>query len=242
MKKLFFTVVVALLTFNSQAQNWSNSKKIKGNGNVITKTRSINNFDKVNIGGSFDVNLVAGTKGKITINGEENLLPYLETTVKKGKLKVQFKENVNIKTTKRLTVTIPFKSIDAVSLGGSGKVTVHKQLNSNDISFNIGGSGNISASVNSNTVKASIGGSGSINLKGKSENLKCSIAGSGSVKAYNLNVKTVKASIAGSGNVQTTVTEKIKASIVGSGSVYYKGNPNNIDNKSVGSGDVVDKN
>ena len=42
--------------------------------------------------------------------------------------------------------------------------------------------------------------------------------------------------------MQTTVTEKIKASIVGSGSVYYKGNPSNIDNKSVGSGDVVDKN
>ena len=193
-------------------------------------------------GGSFDVNLVDGTEGKITINGEENLLPYLETTVKKGKLKVQFKENTNIKTTKRLTVTIPFKSIDAVSLGGSGKVTVQKQLNSNETSFSVGGSGSINANVNSNTVKVSIGGSGSVKLKGKSENLKCSIAGSGSVKSYNLNTNTVKASIAGSGNIQTTVAKKIKASIVGSGSVYYKGKPTIIDNKSIGSGDIIDKN
>lgn len=242
MKKQLFTIVIVLLSVTINAQSWWNSKKIKGNGNTITKTRTINTFDKVSIGGSFDVNLIAGTEGTITLEGEENILPYIETTVKNGKLKVQFKGNTNIKTTKKLTVTIPFKNIEAVSLGGSGKVTVEKRIKADNVSFNIGGSGSITANVTANTIKVSIGGSGNIKLKGKSENLKCSIAGSGSVKAYDLNTNTVKASIAGSGNVRTTVTSKIKASIVGSGSVYYKGKPNNIDTNSVGSGDIIDKN
>ena len=242
MKKQLLTTVIILVSISINAQSWWNSEKIKGNGNVITKTISIDKFDKVNVGGSFDVNLIDGTEGKITFEGEENILPYIETTVKKGKLNIKFKENTNIKTTERLVITIPFKSIDAISLAGSGNVTVKKHMRSDDASFNIGGSGNITANVDANTVKTSIGGSGNIKLKGRADSFKCSIAGSGNVNAYELNTNSLKASIAGSGSVQTTVSSKIKASIVGSGSVYYKGNPKSIDTSSVGSGDVVDKN
>ncbi len=242
MKKQLITTIVIFLSITINAQSWWNSKKIKGNGNVITQTRTINTFDKVSVGGSFDVNLVSGTEGKVTIKGEENLLQYIETTVKNGKLKVQFKENTNIKTTKRLTVTIPFEDIEAVSLGGSGNVTVQKRMKADEVSFSIGGSGNITANVDANTVKASIGGSGNIELKGNTDSFKCSIAGSGSVKAYDLDTNTLKASIAGSGSVQTTVNTKIKASVVGSGSIYYKGKPKQIDTNSIGSGDVIDRN
>ena len=241
MKKQLITTLIILLSLNINAQSWWNSKKIKGNGNVVTKTRSIGSFDRVNVGGSFDVNLVAGTEGEITIKGESNIIPYIETEVKGGKLKIQFKENTNIRTTRKLVVTVPFERIRAVSLGGSGNVRVQKRMKADDASFNIGGSGNISADVDANTVKASIGGSGNIKLKGKTDNFKCSIAGSGSVKAYDLDANTLKASIAGSGSVQTSVSSKIKASVVGSGSVYYKGNPK-IDSNSIGSGDVIDRN
>ncbi len=242
MKKQLITTIVVLLSVTINAQSWWSSKKVKGNGNVITKTRSIDSFDKVSVGGSFDVNLIDGREGKITIKGEENLLPYIETEVRNGKLKVQFKENTNIRTTRKLTVIIPFEDIEAVSLGGSGNVTVKKRIEADSAAFSIGGSGNIIANVDANTVKASIGGSGNIKLKGKTDNFKCSLAGSGSIKAYDLDANSLKASIAGSGSVQTSVSTKIKASVVGSGSVYYKGNPKHIDTNSIGSGDVIDRN
>ncbi|PKH51198.1 DUF2807 domain-containing protein [Tenacibaculum sp. Bg11-29] len=242
MKKQFITTLIIFISLTLNAQSWWGGKKVRGNGKVITKTRSINKFDKVSVGGSFDVNLIAGTEGKITLKGEENLLPYIETTVKNGKLKVQFKENTNIRTTKRLIVTIPFESINAISLGGSGDVHVQKIIKSDEISISIGGSGSINANIDTNTIKASIGGSGNIKLKGNTSNFKCSIAGSGNIKAYDLDTETLKASIAGSGSVETTVSTKIKASVVGSGSVYYKGTPKHIDTNSIGSGDVIDKN
>ncbi|CAM1358584.1 putative auto-transporter adhesin, head GIN domain [Tenacibaculum sediminilitoris] len=242
MKKLAVLLLTLSFSFQTQAQSWWSSKKVKGNGNVITQTRTIKSFDKVSVGGSFDVYLVDGTEGKLTIEGEENILKYIETEVKKGKLNINFKENTNIKTTKKLIITVPFEKIESVALGGSGNVIVKKYIKADEVSFALGGSGNIMASVNANTVKASIGGSGNIKLKGKTDNLKCSIAGSGNVKAYDLNTSSLKASIAGSGDVQTSVSGKIKASVVGSGSVYYKGKPSHIDSNSVGSGDVIDKN
>ncbi|WP_166627686.1 head GIN domain-containing protein [Tenacibaculum caenipelagi] len=242
MKKLAILLLTLCFSIQSQAQSWWGSKKIKGNGNVITQTRTIKSFDKVSVGGSFDVYLVDGTEGKLTIEGEENILKYIETEVKNGSLNIHFKENTNISTTKKLVVTVPFESIEAVALGGSGNVIAEKRIKADEVSFGVGGSGNITASVDANTVKTSIGGSGNIKLKGKTDNLKCSIAGSGNVKAYDLNTSSLKASIAGSGDVQTSVSNKIKASIVGSGSVYYKGKPSHIDSDSVGSGDVIDRN
>ena len=241
MKKQFITIIIILLSISTNAQNWWNSKKVKGNGNLITKTIAIKSFDKVSIGGSFDVNLIDGVENKVIIEGEENLIPYIETEVKKGKLKIQFKENTNIRTTKKLVITIPFEDINAVSLGGSGNINVQKHIKTDSASFNIGGSGNITADVNANTIKANIGGSGNIKLKGKTDNFKCSLAGSGSIKAYNLSTNSLKANIAGSGSIQSSVLENIKANIVGSGSVYYKGNPK-IDTKSIGSGDVIERN
>ncbi len=242
MKKLAILLLTLSFSFQTQAQSWWNSKKVKGNGKVITETRKISSFNKVNVGGSFDVYLIDGTEGKITLEGEENILKYIETEVKKGKLNINFKENTNIKTTKKLIVTVPFENIESVALGGSGNVIAKKRIKADEASFALGGSGNIVASVDANTVKASIGGSGNIRLKGKTDNLKCAIGGSGNVKGYDLKTNSLKASIAGSGDVLATVSNKIKATVVGSGSVYYKGNPSQIDSNSLGSGDVIDRN
>lgn len=242
-KKILLTSFVLMLTFTLQSQNWfGSSKKIKGNGNITQITRTTNSYNAIAIGGSFDVILVKGDEGKITIEGEENILPYIETEVSRNTLKVKFKENTNISTTKKMTVTIPYKDIESLSLGGSGSISSTSLISATNFKVNIGGSGNIDINVDTNTIKASIGGSGSIYLKGDTNALSCSIAGSGNINAYELKADELDASVAGSGNIKTTVISTIDAKIVGSGNIYYKGNPGNVKRKSVGSGDVIEKN
>ena len=242
-KKILLTSLILTLTFAVNAQDWwGNSKKIKGNGNVVTVNRATSDYDKISIGGSFDVVLVKGKEGKIKIEGEENIIPYIETEVSGGKLKIQYKKNTNIRTTRRLTVTVPFTYIEAVSLAGSGKISSKELIKTDDFSANLGGSGDISLKVNADNVNASLAGSGNINLEGKANEFTCSIASSGSIRAYKLITNEVDAKVVGSGSIKTTVKSKIKAKLVGSGSVYYKGNPKHIDSKTVGSGDIVDRN
>jgi len=230
-----------MLTVSVTAQSWWNSKRVKGNGNVITETRTTSDYDGISVGGSFDVILVKGKEGKITLKGEENLLPYIETKIKGNSLKIQFKKNVNVRTTRRLTVTVTFEDIDHLSLGGSGNVSSNDLIKTSNLKISLGGSGNIEAKIDADNVKASVAGSGNIKLTGDAEELKCSIAGSGDIKAYGLQTDTTRASIAGSGSVRVSVKTKIKASIAGSGSVYYKGKPAYVDSNSAGSGSVVNK-
>lgn len=243
LKKITFTILTITFCLSANAQDWwGNSKKIKGNGKVITTTRTTSEYDAIGVGGSFDVILIKGNEGNITIEGEENIVPYVETEVQGNTLKIRYKKNTTIKTTKKLTVTVTYQNVDAISLGGSGNITCKGTLKTDELKTSLGGSGNITLAVDANEVTANIGGSGNIKLAGTSNNFTCSIAGSGSIKAYDLKIENLSATIAGSGSIRTTVNSKIKAKVVGSGSIYYKGNPTNIDTKSVGSGDIIDRN
>lgn len=242
-KKITLILSIVSISFTANAQDWwGNSKKIKGNGKVVTVTRTTSDYDGIGVGGSFDVILVKGKEGKITIEGEENIIPYVETEVRGNTLKIKYRKNTNIRTTRRLTVTVPYEDIDVVSLGGSGNITNEGTIKANDLKASLGGSGNITLTVDADEVNANIGGSGNIKLEGNTSDFTCSIAGSGSIKAYDLKTDELNATVAGSGSIRTTVKTRIKAKVVGSGSIYYKGDPKYIDTKSVGSGDVIDRN
>lgn len=243
MKKVILTLLICITVIQTNnAQSWWNSKKVKGNGNLVTEKRNVENFEAISLEGSFDVQLVSGNIGEISIAAEENLLPYIETYVRRNNLILKFKDNTNIRSTKNITIVVPFDSLEAISLGGSGDIESIKVIKSNTLAISIGGSGNIKALVDTREVSTAIGGSGNIILKGKTETLDCAIAGSGNIKAYELETDKVNASIAGSGDISTYVNRILKANVIGSGSIYYKGNPDKIDTNSLGSGDVINRN
>jgi len=236
MKKLIAIVVILAFTTSMNAQ-WF-GKKVRGNGKMITKTRNVSDYDKISAGGSFDVKLVAGTEGKITIYIDENLLPYLITEVENNKLKIKWKKGVNISSRNNIMMTVPFKDIDEVSLAGSGDVYSEDIIKANSFKTALAGSGDIKLKVDASDISSKIAGSGDISLSGNTTTLKCNIAGSGDIHAYELISNDATVSIAGSGGVKLNVKDNLKARISGSGNIYYKGNPKKQDVKVSGSGNV----
>lgn len=242
MKKLIITTIILTMSLSVNAQSWWKNKKVRGNGNMKTEVRNTSDYDAVSSAGNFDVKLVPGKEGKITLNGEENLMKYVITEVKNGKLSIKVKKNTNIRITKKFVITVPYKDIEKVALAGSGDISNSGTIKSEDFKVALAGSGDIRLTLSTSNVKTSIAGSGNVNLSGKSDHLACSIAGSGDVNAYGLSTKSTSVSVAGSGNVKTTVSDSIKARVAGSGTIYYKGNPDKIDSKSNGSGRIVSRN
>ena len=190
MKTTILTFATLLFINISHAQWWGNGEKIKGNGKVTTITRTTSDYDGISCAGSFDYILVSGTEGKITIEGEENLLQYVVTEVKDNKLVVKTEKNINLKpsSNKTIKVTIPFKDIDNVSLAGSGDLTNTDTIKATDLKVSLAGSGDIVLNIETNNVKGSLAGSGDLTLKGNTNNLEANIAGSGDFHGFNLQV------------------------------------------------------
>jgi len=240
MKTSILTIVTLLFINFGHAQSWGKGEKIKGNGNVTTITRTTSDYDRISCAGSFDYILVAGTEGKITIEGEENLLKYVVTEVKDDKLIIKTEKNINLSpsTNKTIKVTIPFKDIDNISLAGSGDLTNTDTIISNELKVSLAGSGDIVLNIETTSVKGSIAGSGNLTLKGNTNNLVANVAGSGDFHGFNLQANNTDVSIAGSGDAEVVSKENLKARIAGSGDIEYKGNPKIEDSKVAGSGSI----
>ena len=240
MKKQILLFAVLLISTASFAQ-WG--KKISGNGKMTTETRTTSDYEGVNCAGSLDYILVAGTEGKITLEGEENLLEYIVTEVKNGKLTVKVKDKVNLKPSanKTIKVTIPFKDINEVSLAGSGDLWSDDTISSTNLEVSLAGSGDINLDIQTTSVESSIAGSGDIKLSGKTTNLEASIAGSGDFEAFDLISDNTEVSISGSGDAQVVSNVSIKGRVSGSGDIAYKGNPTKEDTKVSGSGTIRGK-
>lgn len=240
MKTTILTFATLLFINVSHAQWWGNGEKIKGNGTISTITRTTPDYNGISCAGDFDYILVSGTEGKITIEGEENLLEYIITEVKNGKLIVKTEKNINLSPSgnKTIKVTIPFKDIENISLAGSGDLMNKDTVTANDLKVSLAGSGDVVLTVETNTVNGSLAGSGDLTLKGNTNNLEVSIAGSGDIHAFDLQSNNTQVSIAGSGDARVVSNESLKARVSGSGDIEYKGNPKTEDSKVAGSGSI----
>ncbi len=238
MKKII-TLGIALSMVAITNAQWG--RRIKGNGNVTTIERSVGSYDEVALAGWFDVDLVDGNEGELTLRGESNLLEHIKTEVKDGKLVIKVEKGLNLKPSNwkdGIHITVPVETIDAVTLSGSGDIVGKKTIKTGDFKTRMSGSGDITLSIEAESVTATMSGSGDINLDGSTTDLEVQISGSGDIKAYDLEADNVTAQVSGSADIKVTANKSLDARVSGSGDISYRGNPEKLKTKSSGSGDI----
>ena len=235
--------IVSILLLGMVVGHAQWTKKIKGNQEQITETRQTQGYDKIHVVSFFDVILVDGKEGQITIEGESNLLPYIKTEVRKGKLTIDVKNNVSLRPSRNhdITITVPIEEISGLSLTGSGDIESDFTLKTENIDLNLAGSGDMELSLDSGIVVADIIGSGDITLSGNSKSFKGKVTGSGDLDAKNLKSKGVKVSILGSGDADVYSSEHLEIKVLGSGDVQYSGDPYSIEISNHSSSKIVKK-
>lgn len=236
MRKLI--VLLALISISiASAQNWD-KEKVKGNGVQTTITRTTESYDKILTEGSFNVELVSGKEGTITIKGDENIIIHIVTEVIGNELKVYFEKNRSYNYKQDITITIPFEEISEISFAGSGNMVTKNAINATDFEAKMAGSGDCTLEINAKNIVAKMAGSGNLKLSGTVENLEAKTAGSGDLNCNKLVSQNANVTVAGSGSLEVNCTNNLIAKVAGSGNIQYKGNPKIIDSKVAGSGDI----
>lgn len=235
MKRILFLLLV-LVSIKASAQwPW---ERIEGNGKMTKQTRSVGSYTGIASSGFWDVMIAYGESNTITVEGDENLLQYIETEVEGGKLSIKTKGKVNLRSRNKVTVYVSLTRMTNISLSGSGDIMGEgKFRNEGTTEFHISGSGSIRMNFDKvGTAEVSISGSGNLQLVGSAHTVNARISGSGNADCSEVISDDATAHISGSGNIKLNANKSVDASISGSGNVTYKGVATDIKKHVSGSG------
>lgn len=236
MKKAILLFAAILCGISAMAQQ--KTEVTIGNGFSTREVRDIEGFDKLDVTGPFEVRLVAGKAGSVTIEAEKNLTELIVTEVKGDILTIAPQNGKLFKSSKgnKIIIKVPFASLNEIAFKGSGSITGKKTITDN-IKLSLSGSGNIDIDVASKTVEAVVTGSGNLVLNGKADVFTCDVTGSGIIKANGLKSSAVTVTVNGSGNADVYSEREIIGRINGSGNIAYTGQPAEKDLKRTGTGE-----
>jgi Putative auto-transporter adhesin, head GIN domain len=218
--------VLAPVQLVHAADVFATSKIIKPSGNMKSERRELNGFDGVAMGMSGIVEIKQGKVEGVTIETDENILPFVRTTVENGVLQVRWDSGTRVDSHNlNIRITVDAININRLAVSSSGEIRAAK-LKSPTLSASVGGSGTIHVkAIEATSVRTDIGGSGNVVLAGATDSFNFSIGGSGKLRTDQLQANTVKANIGGSGSATIAAKDTLTIAMAGSGTLNYYGDP-----------------
>ena len=213
------------------------NERVVGSGNVTSEERTVENFERISLESTGELTIIQGDEEGITVEADDNLLPYIETRVSGHELRIGFQRNVSIETRNPIRYTLRVKDLERISVSGSGEVEA-EALDTKKLSLEISGSGNVNiADLQTEDLRVRVSGSGNFELAGAAEEQDVTISGSGNYNASDLMSHRAVVNVTGSGDVTTWADEELDVRVSGHGNVGYYGKPS-ISQSVTGSGEV----
>ena len=222
MRKYLVALLLLLAAVWGGCSNFSVWQTVHGSGNVLSEDRQVSGFDSVSVSGGGELILAQGDEEALTIETDDNLLPFIKSEVQNGRLSIG-PRNVNLTPTKSVRYQLKLKKLNDLESSGSVRVEADN-IQTERFALSVSGSGNFNvAHLETQVLSTHISGSGSTSASGRAETQDIDISGSGDHHASDLKSSKAVANISGSGHASLWVTQTLTAHISGSGSVEYRG-------------------
>ena len=243
MRKLFLIIAIAICMGAITA---------KGKDR-LEKTVQVTQFDKVSLTAGFVVKYTQGLNHECTIFASPKDMEHVKAEVKNNQLYISV--IIDKKKMKKMKYSTSILSEDVIvyvtspelvkaSCVGSGEFIATTDIKSEDVKFDISGTGEIKLKkVTADNMTLNIAGAGDIDLQQANvKDINVSIAGAGDINIANVDSgcqKTVL-SVAGAGEISASFTDcnELKCSIAGAGEIELKGKVANYSESISGSGRI----
>lgn len=189
---------------------------VRGSGNVVTENRNITGFRKVEVGGVFTVEVVAGKEFSVQVEADDNLVPLIKTEVEDGVLEISAEKR--IRSSSKLIVRVTAPEIEHVDVGGAAKASV--------------------SGIKNNDFSAHTSGASKLSVSGETANAKIEVSGASKIDAAGLKTGNAEIDASGASKVTIDVSGDLKADASGASKINYTGTPRNIEKHTSGASKV----
>ncbi len=209
-----------------------------GSGRLISQTRSVSGFTRVQISGGGDAEIIQDGTESVTVETDDNVMQYITSEVRGNTLYLGMEFNgLQTIIPTRLQFTVHVKNLNDIGTSGSWDVT-SASIQTDNLGIDISGSGKVNiASLTASQVSTTVSGSGEVSLAGTASAQSITVSGSGKYFAGDLQTQDSQIRISGSGNATLWATQTLGVHVSGSGHVGYYGAPQ-VEFTQSGSGDI----
>ena len=233
MRCLFFYVATLFVV--------TSCSQIEGSGNIVKQKRETAVFTGVEAGGAFEVEIKTGPLNVVTVESDDNILPYIKTEVVEGVLEISNKRKFSFENA-HFKVFITTPTLNFIKASGAAKImSVDDIKNVHSIKMESSGAANIKAMVNAPDIQINASGASHIELTGRTRNFNAKASGSSAVKCSSLQSENAQIAASGASTIHTHASVKIEATASGAATIYHLGT-NNIKQKISGAARIQSKN
>lgn len=234
LKWMLFIAVVAFLSS-------CNNKTIKGSGNVVSETRNVSGFKKVDVESALTVIYTESPDYRVEVIADDNLIKYITTVLQGDELRIGIQGNHSFKNVTKAEIHISAPSIDRIEASGAstfkGANTLH-----GDLTIRLSGASSVNLSLEASSLTGDLSGASSARINGSAGSSTLEASGASMYNMEEFSTSTLSANFSGASSATIQVTTTITASLSGASSINYYGNPNVIALNMSGASSINKKN
>jgi len=195
---------------------------VTGSGEIIRESRAVSNYSRITFAAPGELTIVQDGSEGLIIEGDDNLLPYIKTSVTGGVLRIYTEPAIPILLyTKPIQYTLNVDVLTSVVLDGSGNIR-SDELEGDSLDLELNGSGNFEiGTFKGDESLLELDGSGNFAFEQIQVNaLNVRLDGSGDFRLGELTAKTLELIVNGSGSIRAAgSTDEAEIVVNGSGAV-----------------------
>jgi hypothetical protein len=223
-KTLLFLTVITL--------NACNVDCTEGSGKQITESRTISDFDKIELNGAIKLEIIQDSTLGMQITADDNILSQLKTTVNGGVLEIGLEGNYC--NTGEISIVVHSRNLKAIDVSGASEIISNTLISSDEFKLVLSGSSEISLNLSAGNLITKSSGSSTINLVGQARKHDVDMSGSTELNAFDFTVSEYILESSGASNCKINVLTSLITNTSGTSEIVYKGSPKDIKSDKTG--------
>ena len=215
---LFFTTILVSLVLVSCRED-------SGPYEETTKTYPLANFDRLDMGSAFRIEVRKGTAFQVQVRGNRRDIDDLGLNVRNSTLEIQYDRNRQRNRRYDMFITVTMPTVRAVSFSGASRSTITGFTDLRELSIGLSGASRSTAIVNATSLSTDLSGASDLVVTGTGNQLSGSLSGASKMEAYDFPVNQADLDLSGASTARIRVNDALTVKASGGSTVRYKGTP-----------------
>jgi hypothetical protein len=233
--KIVVSSLISLMFFSCMDINFGTG--VDGNGNVITRERSISEgFDAIKVSRGMDVYITqTGTVG-LKVEADENLHDIIKTEVENGVLKIYAMEN--IRRSSKKAVYLSFDAVNLIEATSGSDLYSESTIKADELRLKTTSGSDMDLSLEANKVYCEATSGSDMQLSGTAIFLSADATSGSDIKAQKLQAQQCDAKASSGADIAVFASNQLYAEASSGGDIRYYGDPKTVKTSDNVSGSV----